>query len=85
MAPQELVDDPLAWIIARFEKGVIHPIRFRWAGRELQVDRVHARWVDRAARPACHYFSVSVSSGEIIELRYQEGDPVWRITRVDLP
>ena len=85
MAPQERVDDPLAWIVARFEKGAIHPQRFRWAGRELKVESVHARWIDRSAKPACHFFSVSVPSGEILELRYQEGDPVWRVTRVDLP
>lgn len=83
MAPQERVDDPLAWVEARFEKGAIHPLRLRWKTREFEVRAVHARWVDRGTRPVRWFFSVSVPSGEILELCYREGDPVWVVTRVD--
>lgn len=76
------IDEPLAWVEARFEKGAISPTAFRWGRREFRVAAVHARWVDRAARPVRRGFSVGVVSGEIFELAYREGDPVWRIVAV---
>ena len=79
------VDDPLAWVVARFEKGAIHPMAFRWRQREFAVTAVHARWTDRATRPIRYGFSVSVASGEIMELCYREGDPIWRLLGVETP
>ncbi len=78
----EHVDDPLAWMIARFEKGAIHPVLFRWKQRELMVTSINARWTDRSTRPIRWCFAVSVASGEVLELVYREGDPVWRVTGV---
>lgn len=78
-----IVNDPLAWVVARFEKGAIHPMRFRWKQREFAVRAVHARWTDRSTRPIRWCFAVSVASGEWMELCYREGDPVWRLTQVD--
>ncbi len=77
-----LVDEPLAWVEARFEKGAISPTAFRWGPREFRVSAVHARWVDRAARPVRHGFSVGVEQGGVMELSYREGDPVWRLVAV---
>lgn len=77
------MDDALGWVEARFEKGTVSPLRFRWRRREFEVTAVHARWVDRATRPIRWFCSVSVSSGEILQLCYREGDPVWRLTQVE--
>ena len=77
------IDEPLAWVEARFERGAISPRAFRWGRRELRVASVNARWVDRAARPPRHGFSVTVETGEVIELEWREGDPVWTVTMVD--
>ncbi|HTF57976.1 MAG TPA: hypothetical protein VK661_12155 [Planctomycetota bacterium] len=79
------VDEPLGWVTARFEKGAISPIAFRWKAREFRVASVNARWIDRATRPIRHGFSVSAASGEVIELEYREGDPVWYVTAVSTP
>jgi len=79
---QVRVDEPLAWVTARFEKGAISPTAFRWKAREFRVTCVNARWVDRATRPIRHGFSVSAASGEVIELEYREGDPVWYVTGI---
>jgi hypothetical protein len=76
------VDEPLAWVTARFEKGAISPTAFRWKAREFRVTSVNARWVDRAVRPIRHGFSVTAASGEVIELEYREGDPVWYVTGI---
>ena len=83
MAPHERIDDPLAWVDARFEKNAICPVRFRWKQREFAVQAVHARWVDRRTRPTRYYFAVTVATGEAMELCYREGDPVWTLTQVD--
>ena len=78
----ERVDEPLAWVEARFEKGAISPLRFKWKHREFAVSSTNARWVDRDTRPIRWCFSVSVSSGEVYELCHREGDPVWYLTAV---
>jgi hypothetical protein len=78
----ERLDEPLAWIEARFEKGAISPLRFGWKRREFVVVSTNARWVDRETRPIRYGFSVSVSTGEVLELCYREGDPVWYVTGV---
>ena len=77
------VGDPLGWVLAKFEKGAIHPLRFRWRQREFDVAAVHARWTDRETRPIRRFFSVSVASGEVMELCYREGDPVWYLTQLE--
>jgi hypothetical protein len=76
------LSEPLAWVTARFEKNAISPTAFRWKTREFRVTSVNARWVDRAVRPIRHGFSVTAASGEVIELEYREGDPVWYVTGV---
>ncbi|MBI4564950.1 MAG: hypothetical protein HY716_09695 [Planctomycetes bacterium] len=76
------IDEPLAWVVARFEKGAISPQAFRWKQREFAVSAVHARWVDRSTRPMRYGFSVSTRTGEVMELEYREGDPVWFVTAV---
>ena len=83
MSPHVRLDDPLAWIEARFEKGTIRPLRFRWKQREFEVAAVNARWIDRETRPIRTCFSVSAVSGEIFALCYREGDPVWIVTGVE--
>ncbi len=78
----ERLEEPLGWVEARFEKGAISPLRFKWRHREFAVTATHARWVDRETRPIRWSFSVSVSTGEVYELCHREGDPVWYVTGV---
>jgi hypothetical protein len=78
----ERLDEPLAWVEARFEKGAISPLRFKWKHREFVVSSTNARWVDRDTRPVRWSFSVSVSSGEVYELCHREGEPVWYVMAI---
>ena len=50
--------------------------------RLYRVERVNTNWVDRQLTPCTHGFTVTVESGDIFELAYQEGNPVWRLERV---
>lgn len=83
MPLRERVDEPLARVTARFERGAIHPLDFRWKRREFAVTEVHARWTDRSLRPIRWCFSVSVATGEVMELVYREGDAVWYLATVE--
>ena len=78
----ERVNEPLAWIEARFEKGAVSPLRFGWRRREFDVVATNARWVDRESRPVRYCFSVTVRSGEICELAHVAGDALWYVTGV---
>ena len=82
MTLESRIDEPLAWVDARFAKGAISPRAFRWKHREFAVSAVNARWVDRSARPVRYGFAVSAATGEVFELEYREGDPVWTVTKV---
>jgi hypothetical protein len=78
----ERLNEPLAWVEARFEKGAIAPLRFKWRNREFAVSATNARWTDRETRPIRWCFSVSVGTGEVVELCFREGDPVWYVVGV---
>jgi len=77
----EPIDEAVA-VRADFQGGVVTPVAFRRAGRELRVVRVNARWIDRAGRHPHFYFSVTVQSGDIYQLQLQGADLVWRVDSV---
>lgn len=76
------IHEKLARVVVRYEGGRIDPLEFRWGNREFRVRAVHARWVDRGTRPIRYFFSVSAESGEIFEISYREGEPVWYLDSV---
>lgn len=82
---EEGIHEPVGNLIARFDGGRIDPLAFRWRQRDYRVERVNARWVDRSRVPHTHGFTVTIESGDIVELAYQEGNPVWRLERIFLP
>ncbi len=79
---EEEIDEPIGEVVARFSRGRIDPLSFRWRTREHRVHRVNAYWVDRNTQPTVHSFTVTVDTGDIYELAYREGDPIWRLERV---
>ena len=46
--------------------------------------RVNARWIDRAGRHPQFFFSVSVESGDVYQLRLSSADLVWWLDFVTL-
>jgi hypothetical protein len=61
----ERIDEPLAWIEARYEKGLVSPLRFGWRRRQFEVVSTNARWIDRGSCPPRFCFSVTVAAGEV--------------------
>ena len=82
---EDKIDEPVGRILVRFQGGRVEPLEFRWGHREFTVREQNARWVDRETRPIRYFFSVTTVSGEIFQLQYREGDPVWYVDSVLAP
>ena len=80
---QEAIDEAIA-VRADFKGGTVTPVAFRRGTRDLKVVRVHARWTDRAGRHPQFFFSVSVESGDVYQLRLSSADLVWWLEFVTL-
>jgi hypothetical protein len=76
------IDEPLRKVYALFEDGKIQPMAIEWGKRRMKVARVNSRWVDRSLRPPRHGFSLTMDTGEIFQVSYEEGNPVWRLEYV---
>ena len=82
---EETIREPLGWVDVRFHAGRIDPLAFRWGSRTFEVRKVNAAWTDRETAPLRRFFSVTVRSGEVFQICYQEGDPVWTLDSLLLP
>jgi hypothetical protein len=74
-----LIDEPLRKVYALFEVGKIKPIALEWGQKRWRVERVNSHWVDRSLRPHRYGFSLTMETGEIFQVTYEEGNPVWRL------
>ena len=74
----ETLDEPVA-VRADFHGGEITPQVFRRGPQRVRIVRVNTRWVDREGRRARHYFSVTVESGDVYQLRFDAGDLTWKV------
>ncbi len=72
----ERLDEPVK-VRADFTGGVIHPLLFRRGAVSHRVLTVNARWEDREGQQKIYYFSVSVVSGDVYQLRFHAGDLLW--------
>ncbi|MGR3177484.1 MAG: hypothetical protein ACUZ8E_05470 [Candidatus Anammoxibacter sp.] len=79
---EERFDEPISKILVLFEKGMIKPISFHWSKRDYTIKENNMHWVDKKTRPIRYGFSVTVGSGEVFQLSYREGDPVWHVETV---
>ena len=77
----ERLDEPVK-VRADFQAGAIHPLFFRRGAVEHRVVRVNARWEDREGREKIYFFSVSVASGDVYQLRFHAGDLLWFVDSV---
>jgi hypothetical protein len=72
----EPIDEAIA-VRADFRGGIVTPIAFRRGGRQYRIERVNARWIDRAGRHPRFYFAVTVESGDVCQLQLSSADLVW--------
>lgn len=81
---EEEIHEAIGDLLARFTNGRIEPISFCWQKRNYRVSELHGNWVDRTVIPPLHGFTVTTEEGELMELSYQEGNPIWRLERIFL-
>ena len=80
---RELIDEAIS-VRADFKGGVVTPLAFRRGGREQRITQVNTRWIDRSGRHPQFFFSVSVESGDVYQLRLSGADLVWWLESVTL-
>lgn len=79
----EAIDEAVA-VRADFSGGTVTPVAFRRRGREVRIQRVNTRWIDRAGRHPRFYFSVTAENGDVYQLQLQAGDLLWWLDSVTL-
>jgi len=79
----ERFDEPIK-VRADFQGGTITPLIFRRGTQDYRVATVNARWEDREGTQKLFFFSVTVTSGDVYQLRLESGDMVWTLESVML-
>jgi hypothetical protein len=77
----ERIDEPIK-VRADFQGGTITPLLFRRGTQDHRVVVVNARWEDREGTQKLHFFSVTVTSGDVYQLRLESGDMLWTLESV---
>lgn len=79
----ERIDEPVK-VRADFQGGVITPLLFRRGQQDHRVSTVNARWEDREGTGKLHFFSVTVTTGDVYQLRFESSDLLWTLETVML-
>lgn len=82
MAYQEIRDQ--IEVIVFFERGRLHPLRFRWNGRAYRIRRVNNSWSVQEGTSRRFHFSVTTNSTDCYELVLDVPDFKWELERVYL-
>jgi hypothetical protein len=72
----EQLDEPIK-VRADFQGGVIRPLLFRRGPICHRVVQLNTCWEDREGQHKIYFFSVSVASGDVYQLRFHAGDLLW--------
>src|SRR5215510_2802912 len=70
------IQEPLRKVYVLFEEGVIRPMALEWGKKKLKVSRVNSSWIDRSLQPGRHWFSLTMESGEIFQVSYEQDNPL---------
>lgn len=77
----EALDEPIK-VRADFEAGQVSPLRIRRGAVAYRVTQVHARWVDRSLRYPRFFFSLSVDSGDVLQISLRTESMSWHLESV---
>jgi hypothetical protein len=76
----ETLNEPVD-VLTAFVDGHMRPLRFRWKGRVVRVERVTGQWSRREGSNRLTYFSVEGTGAETYELCYDPKGPGWTLCR----
>jgi hypothetical protein len=70
-------------VLARFGKGQIDPLRFKWNTMIYDVDRVSGKWEEHEGQYKLYYFGVVTKTEDYYELIYSTRTMSWTLSRTD--
>jgi hypothetical protein len=76
----ETLNDPVD-VLTSFLNGRMRPLRFRWRGRVIRVQKVTGEWTRREGSHRLSYFSVEGGSADSYELCFDPRGPSWTLCR----
>lgn len=76
----ETLNEPVD-VLTAFLEGRVRPLRFRWKGRVVRIQRVTGEWSRREGAARLAYFSVEGPSAETYELCYDPRGPSWTLCK----
>jgi len=62
-------------------EGRLRPLRFRWKGKVIRIQRVTGQWSRREGSHRLAYFSVEGAGEETYELCYDPRGPSWTLCK----
>lgn len=77
------IGEPIA-VLARFGKGRIEPLRFKWNTSVYDVDRVSGKWEEHEGQYKRYYFGVVTKAEDYYELIYSTRTMSWTLSRTDM-
>lgn len=75
------IDEPVDVIVV-FENGAMKPIRFRWNGRPIKVQRITGTWKADIGQYRIRYFAVLDDSSNYFQLAYDERNTSWILNKI---
>lgn len=82
-ARTESSDENAISVLASFGRPYrVRPLRFRWAGRTIDVKEVTYCWKTKEGRNERYHFSVT-DGGALYELTFDTASLLWRVERLE--
>jgi hypothetical protein len=69
-------------VIVVFQKGRMVPVRFRWDGRIIKINRVTGRWGTNEGKFKIRHFSVMDQNSQFCQLSYRERTAEWFLDKI---
>lgn len=76
----ETLNDPVD-VLSAFVDGRVRPLRFRWQGRVVRIQRVTGEWTRREGNAQMKYFAVEGGAAETYELCFDPRGSRWILAR----
>ncbi len=78
---EEFIDAALNKVVVEFSAGRMRPIFLEWSGRRWPVRRVNSIW-RHTSPPRRTNFSLTMESGDVFRVSYEEARASWRLEAV---
>ena len=71
-------------VLTAFENGAVRPVKFRWNGRVVPVERVAYQWITRDGAHPVRHFAVLAPGGTAYEIALHTHTLRWTLLSVQM-